>query len=80
MTASRPSTHQPEAHSPSCQIPPRPQAIQALLSLAWLHPRAERPAWLRAELVNLPRIEVSSQVPFSWLTRRPDEAEDSWSG
>lgn len=41
--------------SPACRFPPRPQAIRALLSLAWRHPRSERPEWLRAEVGDSPR-------------------------
>ncbi len=36
-----------------CEIPRKPQAIEALLGLAWLKPRKDRPQWL----VN----EISSQ-------------------
>ena len=36
--------------APVCQVPPRPRVLQALLSLAWRHPRSERPSWLQAEV------------------------------
>ncbi|MEB3158491.1 MAG: hypothetical protein VKK03_03415 [Synechococcus sp.] len=49
-TSSMSSSHQREGDSPACQLPPKPRVIQALLSLAWRHPRSERPAWLRAEV------------------------------
>ncbi len=36
--------------APVCQVPPRPRVLQALLCLAWRHPRSERPSWLEAEV------------------------------
>ena len=36
--------------APVCEMRPRPRILQALLSLAWRHPRSERPSWLRAEV------------------------------
>lgn len=58
-TASQSSPFRPldsgqQGASPSCRFPPSPQAIRALLSLAWRHPRSERPAWLRAEVGDSP--------------------------
>ena len=49
-TPSESSTVPVQSGSPACAFPPRPQVIQALLSLAWRHPRSERPAWLRSEV------------------------------
>ena len=38
-------------HSPTaCALPPNQRVVQALLNLAWRHPRSERPTWLRSEL------------------------------
>ena len=49
-TPSESSTFPVQSGSPCCAFPPKPQVIQALLSLAWRHPRSERPAWLRSEV------------------------------
>ena len=49
-TPSESSMFPVQSGSPSCAIPPSPRVIQALLSLAWRHPRPERPVWLRSEV------------------------------
>lgn len=38
------------AWAPVCQRPPQPRVLQALLTLAWRHPRSDRPVWLRSEV------------------------------
>ena len=38
------------ASAPVCQRPPHPRVLQALLTLAWRHPRSNRPVWLRSEV------------------------------
>lgn len=37
----------------ACALPPAPRVVQALLNLAWRHPKPERPMWLRSELGEL---------------------------
>jgi hypothetical protein len=49
-TPSESSTVPVPSGSPACAFPPRPLVIQAFLSLAWRHPRPERPDWLRSEV------------------------------